>query len=59
MKYLKIPSNRWKNMGAEIMKRSMILFVGICVLFSSIPAMADQAADEAAVRKVVERLLPP
>ena len=36
------------------MKYLMILTVGICLLLTSVPAMADQAADEAAIRKVVK-----
>jgi uncharacterized protein (TIGR02246 family) len=38
------------------MKYLMILAVGVCLLFSSVPAMADQAEDEAAIRKVVEQI---
>jgi len=34
------------------MKHSLILTVGVCLLVS-VPAMADQAEDEAAIRKVV------
>ena len=38
------------------MRRLLILTVGICLLLASVPAMADQAADEAAIRKVVEQV---
>ena len=36
------------------MKYLMIITVGICLLIS-VPAMADQAADEAAIREVVKQ----
>ncbi len=36
------------------MKYLMILTVGLCSLLTSTPALADQAADEAAIRKAVE-----
>ena len=36
------------------MKYLMILTVGVCLL-TSVPAMADQAADEAAIREVVKQ----
>ena len=36
------------------MKYLMILTVGVCLLFSSMPAMGDQAEDEAAIRKAEE-----
>ncbi len=35
------------------MKHLLILIVGICLLIS-VPVMADQAADEAAIRKMQE-----
>jgi len=38
------------------MKYLITLTIGVCLLFSSVPAMADQAEDEAAIRKVVEQL---
>ena len=38
------------------MKYLMILTVGICLLLASVPAMADQAADEAAIRQAVKKL---
>lgn len=37
------------------MKYLMILTVGACLLFSSVPAMADQAEEEAAIREVMEQ----
>lgn len=37
------------------MKQALILTVGICLLIS-VPVMADQAADEGAVRKVAKKL---
>ena len=37
------------------MKHLLILFVGICLLIS-VPVMADQAADEAAIRAAVEQM---
>ncbi len=42
---------------AEIMKYLMILTIGICLLLTSAPAMADQAEDEAAIRKLIEAKL--
>ena len=38
------------------MKRLLILTVGICLLLTSVPLMADQAADEAAVRDAARKL---
>jgi ketosteroid isomerase-like protein len=38
------------------MKYLMILTVGVCLLFSSVPVIADQAEDEAAIREVVKQL---
>ena len=38
------------------MKRLLILTIGFCLLLSSVPVMADQAEDEAAIRKVVEQV---
>ncbi len=38
------------------MKYLFILTIGFCLLFTSVPAMADQAEDEAAIRKVVEQV---
>lgn len=38
------------------MKYLMILTVGVCILFASVPAMADQAEDETAIRKEVEKM---
>ncbi len=38
------------------MKQILVLTIGICLLFASVPAMADQAEDEAAIRKVVKEL---
>ena len=37
------------------MKYLMILTVGVCLLFATVPAVADQAADEAAVREANEQ----
>ena len=37
------------------MKYLITLTIGVCLLFSSVPAMAVQAEDEAAIRKVVEQ----
>jgi uncharacterized protein (TIGR02246 family) len=37
------------------MKYLMILTLGVCLLFSSPPAMGDQAADEAAIRELVKK----
>ena len=39
------------------MKYLLILTVGVCLLIGTSPAVADQADDEAAVRKVTEKLL--
>ena len=36
------------------MKYLMILTIGICLLLTSVPAVADQPEDEAAIRKVHE-----
>ena len=38
------------------MKYLMILTIGVGLLLSSIPAMADQTADEAAIRKAAKEL---
>ncbi len=38
------------------MKHLLILTIGFCLLLTSVPAMADQAADEAAMRKVAKEL---
>jgi ketosteroid isomerase-like protein len=40
------------NSEVVVMKHLMILTVGICLLIS-VPAMADQAADEEAIKKVI------
>ena len=37
-------------------KYLVILTIGVCLLFSSAPAMADQSEDEAAIRKVFEQI---
>ncbi len=37
------------------MKYLTTLTIGVCLLFSSVPAMAVKAEDEAAIRKVVEQ----
>ena len=37
------------------MKYLITLTIGVCLLFSSVPAMAVQAEDEAAIRKVWEQ----
>ena len=37
------------------MKYLITLTIAVCLLFSSVPAMAVQAEDEAAIRKVVEQ----
>ena len=37
------------------MKTLLILTIGFCLLLTSVPAMADQAADEAAMRKLREQ----
>lgn len=39
------------------MKYLMILMVGVCLLFAAVPAVADQAADEAAIKKANDRRL--
>ncbi len=39
------------------MKYLITLTIGVCLLLSSVPAMAVQAEDEAAVRKVVDQLI--
>jgi len=39
------------------MKYLIILTVGICLLFASIPATADQAEDEAVIKKVFKEYL--
>ena len=41
----------------EIMKRLLVLTIGICLLLTSVPVMADQAEDEAAIRKAYQKLL--
>ena len=38
------------------MKNLITLTIGVCLLFSAVPAMADQAEDEAAIRKVFEQI---
>lgn len=38
------------------MKHLLILTIGICSLLTSVPAMADQAADEAAIREVAKQI---
>ena len=39
------------------MKRMMTLTVGLCLLLPSVPALADQAADEADVRATYQKLV--
>ena len=39
------------------MKYLMILTAGVCLLFTSVPMMADQTEDEAAIRKAEEMCL--
>ena len=39
------------------MRYLMILTVGVCLIVASIPAMAEQAEDEAAVRKATEQFM--
>jgi uncharacterized protein (TIGR02246 family) len=39
------------------MKHLMILTIGVCLLFAAMPVMAQSAADEAAVREAVEKLV--
>ncbi len=39
------------------MKYLMTLTVGVCLLFASVPAVAQNAADEAAVREAIEKLV--
>jgi len=39
------------------MKYLVILTVGVCLLLTSVPVMADQAADEAAIREVVKQAI--
>ena len=39
------------------MKYLMISLVGVCLLLTSVPAMADQAADEAAIREASEKIM--
>ena len=36
------------------MKKVLILIIGVCLLFTSVPAVADQSVDEAAIRKAME-----
>ncbi len=38
------------------MKYLITLTIGVCLLFSAVPAMADQDEDEAAIQKVVEQI---
>lgn len=38
------------------MKNLMILTVGVCLLFAAVPAVAQNAADEAAIREVLSQL---
>ena len=38
------------------MKYLITLTIGVCLLFCSVPAMTDQAEDEAAIRKVFEQI---
>jgi len=45
----------WSARKACLMKFIVVLAVGICLLLSSVPAMAEQAADEAAIRKAMEQ----
>ena len=42
---------------AEIMKHLMILTVGICLLLASVTVIADQAEEEAAIRKAEEKYI--
>jgi hypothetical protein len=37
------------------MKYLMISLVGVCLLFASVPVMADQTADEAAIRAATKK----
>lgn len=37
------------------MRHLLILTVGVCLLFASVPAMAGQAEDEAAIRKIMKQ----
>jgi ketosteroid isomerase-like protein len=39
------------------MKYLMILTVGFCLLFATVPAVADQAADEAAIREASKKAI--
>ena len=39
------------------MRHLLILTVGICLLLTSVPAMSDQAADEAAIRKARKEMI--
>jgi ketosteroid isomerase-like protein len=39
------------------MKRLMILTVGVCLLIAAVPAIADQAADEAAIRAATKQAI--
>ena len=38
------------------MKFLMILTLGFCLLFAAVPAVADQAADKAAIREAMDRM---
>ncbi len=38
------------------MKYLMILLVGVCLLIGTVPAVADQAADEAAIRELNKQI---
>ncbi len=38
------------------MRFLLILTVGVCLLFSAVPAVADQAEDAAAIRKLMEQM---
>ena len=38
------------------MKYLITLTIGVCLLFPSVPAMADRAEDKAAIRKVFEQI---
>ena len=39
------------------MKYLMILTVGVCLLIGTVPVMADQAADEAAIREASDKIM--
>ena len=45
-----------RSQKVEIVKDSIILTIGICLLLTSVPMLADQVEDEAAIREVVDQV---